>query len=151
MSSGQGRRPWSVRGLASTSVVNHHDFGAYRAGINAHLLPQNEVGILVVCILAGLELGDACALLFEFLVVAFLFFDVAVEHRCGDYERRRGGHFDVVERRFSFVCLGLVNADLTMPGGCCSIPDVSLLLIARRTFRHLRLSLARWPRSGCMS
>jgi hypothetical protein len=26
-------------------------------------------------------------------VVAFLFFDVAVEHRRGDYERRGSGHF----------------------------------------------------------
>ena len=61
--------------------------------MNTHLLPQNEVGILVVSILAGLELGDASTLLFEFLVVAFLFFDEAVEHRRGDYERRGSGHF----------------------------------------------------------
>ena len=46
--------------------------------MNTHLLPQNEVGILIISILAGLELGDASTLLFEFLVVAFLFFDVAV-------------------------------------------------------------------------
>jgi len=45
-----------------------------------HLLSQNELGILVVCILTGLELGDACALLFEFLVVAVFLLDVAVEH-----------------------------------------------------------------------
>lgn len=61
--------------------------------MNTHLLPQNEVGILIISILAGLELGDASTLLFEFLVVAFLFFDVAVEHRRGDYERRGSGHF----------------------------------------------------------
>lgn len=61
--------------------------------MNTHLLPQNEVGILIVSILAGLELGDASTLLFEFLVVAFLFFDVAVKHRRGDYERRGSGHF----------------------------------------------------------
>ena len=58
-----------------------------------YLLSQNELGILVVGILASFELSDLDILLLEFLVVALFFFDEAVEHRGGDCELRWGGHF----------------------------------------------------------
>lgn len=58
-----------------------------------HLLSQNELGILVVGILASFELSDLDILLLEFFVVALFFFDEAVEHRGGDCELRWGGHF----------------------------------------------------------
>jgi hypothetical protein len=79
-----------------------------------HLLSQNEIGILVVGVLSSLELGDACALLIELLVVAFLFFDIAGEHRSGDYEGRRGGHFVVGEKMFCSFGFGLGAFGLTI-------------------------------------
>lgn len=79
-----------------------------------HLLSQNEIGILVVGILSSLELGDACALLIELLVIAFLFFDIAGEHRSSDHEGRRGGHFVVVEKIFCSFGFGLVSFGLTI-------------------------------------
>ena len=56
------------------------------------MLSQNELGILIVGILASFELRDLDILLLEFLVVALFFFDETVEHRGGDCELGRGGH-----------------------------------------------------------
>lgn len=71
----------------------------------AYLLSQNELGILVIGILASFELGNFDILLLELLVVALFFFDQTVEHRGGDCELRRGGHCESV---FSFRLVQLV-------------------------------------------
>ena len=60
-----------------------------------HLLSENELGILIIGILASFELSDLDILLLELLVVALFFFDQTVEHRGGDCELGRGGHCEV--------------------------------------------------------
>ena len=72
-----------------------------KLGTSTHLLSQNELGILIVGILASFELSDLDILLLEFLVVALFLLDETVEHRGGDCELRWSGHRDL-DLFFSF-------------------------------------------------
>lgn len=98
---------------------------------STHLLSQNELGILIVGILASFELSDLDVLLLEFLVVTLFFLDQTVEHRGGDCELGRGGHceFDLFFSIVGMVFGCLMWIDVSESLRSC----VTFALVARRS------------------